>query len=130
MRLKILSGSRPLREGICTAASALPLLAARGTAAAPATAPELFRRSRRDHFPNRPMPRAPSDISDDVDFDQRIAWNAGSRCRGAHRRRVAPVVGAIDRVHAVIILEVGEEDADLQTFLQRGPRVFEVLLDL
>ena len=43
---------------------------------------------------------------------------------------IAPVVGAIDRVHAVIVLEVGEEDADLQAFLQRGTGIFQVLLDL
>src|SRR3954454_22336681 len=118
MRVKILSGSRPLSAGMATVcASAVPP-AAKG-ATAPATAPELFSRSRRDHFPNRPMARS-LDVSDDVDFDQRIAGDAGSRRGGAHRRRRTPVEAAIDRVHAVVILEIGQEDADLQTFLQRG----------
>src|ERR1700743_383188 len=58
------------------------------------------------------------DVSDAVDLDQRIAWNAGGRCnRGAHRREIAPVEAAINRVHTVIILEVVQIDVDLQAFL-------------
>src|SRR3954462_14917101 len=117
MRVKILSGSRPLSAGMATVcASAVPP-AVKG-ATAPATAPELFNRSRRDHFPNRPMARS-LDVSDDVDFDQRIAGNAGGRRGGAPGRRRAPIEAAIDRVHTIIVLEIGQEDADLQAFLQR-----------
>src|ERR1700734_246206 len=126
MRVKRLFCSVPLLAGSARGAAA----AATG-AMTPATAPELLSRSRRDHLPNRPMPCSRSDVSDDVDLDQRIAGNAGGwRPGGTHRRDVTPVEAAIDRVHAVIIFQVIQEDADLQAFLQRGPRFDQILLDL
>src|SRR5271168_2028015 len=120
MRVKRLSCSVPL-----LAASASGAAAAAIGAMMPAMAPELLSRSRRDHLPNRPMPCTPprSDVSDDVDLDQRIAGNAGGRRhRGAHRPDITPVEAAIDRVHAVIIFQVIEENVDLQALLQRGAR--------
>src|SRR5471032_2534715 len=119
MRMKRLSLSVSLCSGI-TCAMAGEDAAARGVIT-PATAPEFFRRSRRDHLPNKPIP-APSrlDISDDVYFDQRVAGNARSRRHGgAHRRDIAPIVGAVDHIHAVIVFQVVEKDADLQALLQR-----------
>src|SRR5471030_3377756 len=125
MRVKRLSLSLPLCAGIACARSGEDATAS----GAPTTAPEDFNRSRRDHLPNKPMP-APSrlDISDDVYFDQRVAGNARSRRHGgAHRRDIAPIVGAVDHIHAVIVFQVVEKDADLEALLQRRAGLSQVL---
>ncbi len=95
--------------------------------------PPLLRRSRLDQtalskrninlhlrwiLPGASLAQSSLEGSDAVDFDQRVARQAGDGNRCAHRRYATPMA-CIDGIHFVVIGYVAQVDIDLEHLLHR-----------